>query len=126
MKKLLISLVFLFLLNNTAWAIDQSEFQSPIDQDYYESIWGVNAICGPTSAAEMIDFWGHHGYPNLGTDEEGILWDMIYEYIYRTSSGATYFAVVSAFNEAGESENSNELVFIPLAKPGAPTFRLQK
>jgi len=90
MKKLLISLVFLFLLNNTAWAIDQSEFQSPIDQDYYESIWGVNAICGPTSAAEMIDFWGHHGYPALGTDEEGILWDMIYEYIYRTSSGATY------------------------------------
>jgi hypothetical protein len=38
----------------------------------------------------------------------------------------TYFAVVSAFNEAGESENSNELVFIPLAKPGQPTIRMQK
>lgn len=90
MKKIILMVACLLVFSMSAWGIDSAEFVNPIDQDYYEQIWGVDNICGPTSAAEIIDYWGGHGYLNLGTDEEGILHDMIYEYVTRTSSGATY------------------------------------
>jgi hypothetical protein len=89
MKKF-IAVFFMFMImlfSSVVYAIDDVP---AIDQDTYEDEWGVDNICGPTVASEIIGYWGAHGYPNLSSDMDEVLWDMISTYIVRTSSGATY------------------------------------
>jgi hypothetical protein len=36
-----------------------------IDQDIFQTTFGVRYICGPTVFSEIVGYWGSHGYPRL-------------------------------------------------------------
>jgi hypothetical protein len=87
MKYIILIILIILLFALSVYAIENIP---AIDQDAYEAEWGVNNICGPTVAAEILGYWGAHGYSNISTDIDEVLGDMISTYIIRTSSGATY------------------------------------
>jgi hypothetical protein len=65
MKKLAVVFAIVFCAYGFAFADAQINNAPTIDQDVFEDLLDVAYICGPTTWAEAIGFWGINGYPNL-------------------------------------------------------------
>jgi len=66
MKNIKRIVIFVLLAWSTVVFADAEIKDVPIiDQDIFEGVFNRNYICGPTVFAELMGYWGTHGYPNL-------------------------------------------------------------
>lgn len=115
---ILVALITLFLL------IVPCKGQEPITCDPATAVlaWDPPAEGGPVDGYRLL-------YGALPGEFDGVfnggLATSVPMAALTLTQGQTYHAVVVAFNAAGDSPYSNEVTFIPLGPPGAPSLRVE-
>lgn len=119
---LIIAAMFLLFMLFLLWLPGYSQEIQTVNPDTAVFAWDPPTEGDPADGYRLL--WGTESgyYPEISDPITGLTVPMSQ---FSFTRGTIYFAVVQAFNEAGSGPYSNEVIFRPLAVPGAAVLRIQ-